>query len=1082
MAKPVSYRPFVIIPVVCLLAAVFASALLNAIGGTADHVAGQIDFVHSAPDFVDGRGLNFPSAVAVDPVDGEIYVADTANNRVLGWKSASEFEGNQPADLVIGQTDFYSYDCNQTPGQLSPGSSPTENTLCNPQGVAVDRAGSVYVADTGNNRVLVYAKPFALLPGQNSDFAPELLLGQGSNSGGADFTLHACAAGETGMCSPAAVAVGSDGDLFVLDRQNNRVLQYFDPLGTPDPTLGTGDVIADRVFGQTDFNGNQPNQGVDNPATDKTLNTSSYGGPAGVAVDRNGNLYVSDNGNSRALEYNASVGAVADDPAANLIFSGFGAFSVAGLTIDSSNTLYIAAADSNNIRRIFQFEENTNPPSNSVANLTFGPSMNISASPFASLGSELGLSTSGTGNLFLADSFGNRVIEYFKPGDVAGWSPGAAGDAVPDRILGQSDFNNGGINFVDGRGLSGPAAVAIDRSANPNHIYVLDAGNSRVLGWQSLDEFVGNRPADLVVGQSNFYTSSPFSGGACNQLKGVPSAQSLCFNDVFSGGIAVDQSGNLFVADSNNNRVVEFSDPFVLFQLIGQNAGFSATTVFGQNGNFTTGACNLGSSPAPSTLCNPTGLAFDPSSNLYIADAGNSRVLEFRFGADGSFGPTPMPTAVFGQGGSYTDQTCANGAAPGPGPSPKPTPGPNNLCGSASGDPRLGVTADSSGNLYIADSYNNRVLEFTPTAPGDFGSNPTADLVFGQGNIGTGNEFNANLCSSGGDTDMCLPAGIATDPTGNLYVADLNNRRVLEYDETTQPPDNVIADRSFGTSGCASQSSAITLCNPAGVAIDSLGRLYVGDTGANRVLEYDAPLGGTPTPSATPSPIPLVHKALEFGPNPVIFPNTVFAITGATSAPVMVHLKNPDAPSLRPITLETMKLKGLDAGDFTLASTTCGLTIAAGSKCTVAITFTPSGLGTRTAHLKVFDDADNSPQVFELQGNGVAGRLQRSATQLFFGKIVRNSVSVAKSVTLTNPNPVTLNIAKVGIVTTSLAAQDQFVPTGANCVGPLGPGAQCIISVMFAPTGLGVITGEVRIHDDARNSPQVVSLQGTGIK
>jgi DNA-binding beta-propeller fold protein YncE len=247
------------VPILCLLAALFAATLLNATGGTADHVAGQIDFVHSAQNFVDGRGFNFPMAVAVDPVDGEIYVADTANNRVLGWRSASEFEGNQPADLVIGQADFYSYYCNRTPGQVSPGSSPSQNTLCNPQGVAVDYSGNVYVADTGNNRVLVYANP--VLQRQNSDFAADLVLGQDDT--GTGFTLDACAGGQTGLCSPAAVAVGSAGALFVLDRQNNRVLEYFNPLGNP-PSTGASDVVADRVFGQVDFSVNQPNQGVGN--------------------------------------------------------------------------------------------------------------------------------------------------------------------------------------------------------------------------------------------------------------------------------------------------------------------------------------------------------------------------------------------------------------------------------------------------------------------------------------------------------------------------------------------------------------------------------------------------------------------------------------------------------------------------------------------------------------------------------------------------------------------------------------------------------------------------------------------------
>jgi DNA-binding beta-propeller fold protein YncE len=155
VAKFAISRSFVAVPVLCILAVVFMVALLHATGGTADHVAGQIDFVHSAANFVDGRGLYFPAAVAVDPVGGEVYVADTSNNRVLGWKSAAEFQGNQPADLVIGQPDAFSYDCNRTPGQVSPGSSPNQNTLCNPEGVAVDHSGKVFVSDTGNNRALV---------------------------------------------------------------------------------------------------------------------------------------------------------------------------------------------------------------------------------------------------------------------------------------------------------------------------------------------------------------------------------------------------------------------------------------------------------------------------------------------------------------------------------------------------------------------------------------------------------------------------------------------------------------------------------------------------------------------------------------------------------------------------------------------------------------------------------------------------------------------------------------------------------------------------------------------------------------
>ena len=884
MAKSAISRSFVAVPVLCILAVVFMVALLHATGGTADHVAGQIDFVHSAANFVDGRGLSFPAAVAVDPVGGEVYVADTSNNRVLGWKSAAEFQGNQPADLVIGQPDAYSYDCNRTPGQVSPGSSPNQNTLCNPQGVAVDHSGDVFVSDTGNNRVLVYGNPFAMLPGQNSNFNATMVFGQGSTGSGTEFTTHNAATGQTGLSAPEGIAVDSSGNLFVQDRQSNRALEYFDPLGSPNPSTGAGDVTADRVFGQTDFNGNQPNQG--GAATAKTLNTSSYSGPSGVAIDSFGNLYIGDNGNSRVVEYNGPFDSVGNDPAANLIFSGFSAFSVAGVTVDSSNTLYIAAGDSTtgSANRIFQFEQSTNPPSNTTPNLIFGRSMNIAGDPQAVLGNELGLATDSGGNLYLADANDNRVIEYFAPGGAAGSSPGSAGDTVADQVLGQINFDNGGINFVDGRGLSDPAAVAIDSSVNPPHIYVLDPSNSRVLGWTSLSEFTGGQPADLVVGQANFNSSEPFSGTYCNQRAGV-SAQSLCFNNSFgSGGLSVDRHGNLFVADSNNNRVVEFGDPFVAFQLSGQNSDFSAISVFGQNGSFTTGQCNQGGTPAASTLCSPTGTAFDPTGNLYIADAGNSRVLEFVPDASGSFGPTPVPTAVFGQNGSYTQQTCANGAASGPGPSPKPTPGPGNLCGDAGTGIELGVTTDSSGNLYIADSQNNRVLEFSPTSPGSFGSNPTAQLVFGQGT--TGNEFNSNVCWSGTNFGMCLPWGVATDLSGNLYVAELFNSRVLEFDEAAPVPANVIADRVFGqinfnSVGCnagnpGGSASATSLCDPGGMTVDALGGLYVADAFNNRVLAFDSPLSeptstatATSTPTSTPTPTPTATAT------PILSCNTV---------------------------------------------------------------------------------------------------------------------------------------------------------------------------------------------------------------
>ncbi|MGA9723240.1 MAG: hypothetical protein WBQ86_12350, partial [Candidatus Binatus sp.] len=123
----------------------------------ADRVIGQIDFIKNAVNFVDAIGMDAPAGVAIDQSAGHVLVADTQNNRVLGWKSASAFAAGGAADLVVGQQDFNSYGCNQN------APAPSATSLCQPIGLAVDVLHNVYVGDTQNNRVLVFADPFAAL-------------------------------------------------------------------------------------------------------------------------------------------------------------------------------------------------------------------------------------------------------------------------------------------------------------------------------------------------------------------------------------------------------------------------------------------------------------------------------------------------------------------------------------------------------------------------------------------------------------------------------------------------------------------------------------------------------------------------------------------------------------------------------------------------------------------------------------------------------------------------------------------------------------------------------------------------------
>jgi sugar lactone lactonase YvrE len=409
-----------------------------------------------------------------------------------------------------------------------------------------------------------------------------------------------------------------------------------------------------------------------------------------------------------------------------------------------------------------------------------------------------------------------------------------------DAVLGQLGFTHNVPNLVDGKGLNFPQSVAIDSSATPNRVYVADEDNNRVLAWSNADSFANGAPADLVIGQPDFLSSS------CN----ATSAASLCKPT----GVAVDPSGNLYVADGGNSRVLEYPNPFTACSGVFPCVGGPADLVFGQGGSVTSNTCDSDTEDSGSTsidLCSPIGVAVDASGNLYVADSGNNRVLEYN---------TPLTagvtaSTVFGQGGSFTSNSCDFDTIDGSSTAV-------DLCGPS------GVALDASDNLYVADPGNNRVLEYnTPLKTG-----VTAEMVFGQGGSVTSNSCDFDtIDGSSTAIDLCTPTGVAVDASENLYVADQGNGRVLEYNTALT---NATADTVFGQGGIfttdsqcnydsdiSGVSSANDLCDPAGVAVDPLGNLYVADKGNNRVLEYNTPLTSGTTAARVSGQDDFTHNA-----------------------------------------------------------------------------------------------------------------------------------------------------------------------------------------------------------------------------
>jgi sugar lactone lactonase YvrE len=381
----------------------FASSPLLITDRSADRLLGQPDCAANAPNNpappINGlgpRSLNYPYASAIDPASGRLYVADTANNRVLSWPSAAGFRLAQPADLVLGQPDFTTATALVTP---------TAASLNNPIGLALDAAGNLYVADQGNNRVLVFNTPAAAdgvadrVYGQQGSFttrtpnhgglgpaslnAPRgvalgpdwvVIADTGNHRvlaysaadltasrvfGQPDFATNAdVPAAAESLYEPAAVVVGSSpARLYVADTGNHRILAFDDPFA--GPAAGSGAV---QVFGQAGFSGEGPNRGPDR-FTPLDAAAGTLWSPAGLALDPQGALFVADSDNYRVLVYENAV-ALGNGPAAAAVFGQHGSFTdnlpnnggpsaaslnwTNGVTVDAAGAVYIA--DSGNHR------------------------------------------------------------------------------------------------------------------------------------------------------------------------------------------------------------------------------------------------------------------------------------------------------------------------------------------------------------------------------------------------------------------------------------------------------------------------------------------------------------------------------------------------------------------------------------------------------------------------------------------------------------------------------------------------------------------------------------------------------------
>ncbi|MGC1480856.1 MAG: NHL repeat-containing protein [Chthoniobacterales bacterium] len=354
-----------------------------------------------------------------------------------------------------------------------------------------------------------------------------------------------------------------------------------------------------------------------------------------------------------------------------------------------------------------------------------------------------------------------------------------------DLVLLQPNFTTT-QNGTSARRAFTPAGIAIDPTTGK--LFVADNGNSRILRFGNVAALATNAGAEAVIGQTNFADS------------GVGTTQ-----EKFSSpnGITVDRLGRLWVADTDNNRVLMWEAASF------RATGASADAVFGQS-SFTTAVA----STAANGLDRPFAVAVDSADQLWVVDTGNNRVLRFN-NISSQLNGSPA-NGVLGQPGFLTST---------PGTTAATLSDPNDLA------------IDATGRVWIADGSNNRVLRFDAAALKPNGG--PADGVLGQPDFTTATFPGAPTASN-----FNFPAGLALSPTGALWVSDLFHGRAVGFDNATSLPDGSAATSVLGQLGFSAVEIAYTAVGPilaTGLTFDTAGRLWTSNNGGHRVLRFTPP-------------------------------------------------------------------------------------------------------------------------------------------------------------------------------------------------------------------------------------------------
>ena len=610
-------------------------------------------------------------------------------------------------------------------GKVGDGSPATAAILNQPHGVAVDGDGNVYIADTLNNCV----RKVDAVSGTISTFA---------GTGEFDYNEDGGPATEARLAHPFGIEVDGKGNLYIADSRNNRVRKV-------DAASGTISTIAGA--------GNWGYSGDGGPATEAILNE-----PHGVAIDGDGNVYIADTDNHRIHKVDAASGTISTTAGTGEEgYSGDGGAATqaqlsfpSGVTVDGAGNFYIADSGNNRIRKVSAF---TGTISTIAGTGNQGYSRDGGPATQAELNGPHSIALDATGNLYIGDYWNNRVRKV----------EAATGTISTIAGTGERGYSGDGGPATKAQ-LAKVSGVAVDGEGN---VYIADTGNHRI------------RKVDAATG-----TISTLAGSA-NVGDGGPATSSRL---VQSRSVAVDGTGHVYIADiwsHSIRRVDAFTGTISTIAGTG-NRGYS-----GDDG------------PAnEAQLSEPEAVAVDGSGDLYIADSANQRIR--RVDATTGTISTIAGMGDWDYGGDGGPATQAHLRHP------------------------RGVAVDGDGNVYIADTDNNRIRK-VDAATG------TISTIAGTGDWGySGDGGPATQAQLG------TPQGVVVDGDGNIYIADIFNYRIRKVEAATGTISTIAGTGEQGGGGDGGPASEAQFSEPHGVALDGDGHLYIADSSNHRIRRVDA--------------------------------------------------------------------------------------------------------------------------------------------------------------------------------------------------------------------------------------------------